>query len=641
MLHFLRKGVKSLPAKILIGLLVASFAVWGIGDIFSVRLDSRVAQVGDTEVPAGRFANSLAREQSRVSRQAGQLISYDMIRAAGLDRRILGGLIRDAAFDEELAGLGILAPNEAVVEAIRADPAFRDVSGAFSDQSYQFVLSQMGMSAREFEDSVANQLARGILNETTEAAISPPPGASARIAAYQGESRGVSTLTLTLDMAPDPGIPDEGALRAFYEANEPMFTEPERRWGEFLHIDAARLLAKLVPDEATLRAAYEANIDAYSVDESRVIDQIAIPDRAAAEAAMARLLSGDATFETLGAEFGLEAGDLSLGRVTRSDLPDSAADLIFDEENPGIIGPVALPVGFAVFRIREITEGGSAPFEDLRDQIAERLASDEIQVRAPEIANKIDELRAEGLSMPEIAANAEIAQEVAYGTFDGLARDATLAGGTDAEGFLASAPLIGEVFQALDAEERDLVETPDGGYLLVYVERIEPSAVQPLDKVRARAVENWQTAERLKALQAQGDELTARLGDDASIWDIGQELGVAAMMHNPFTRMNPPPALPGPLIELIFRAANAGGVSAPDDEGTGVIVAQIYNITPLAPEAMAANSAGLDQVLADSLKTDMAEYFARAVEARHETFIDPGVIDEVFRQLGAVSHPAQ
>jgi peptidyl-prolyl cis-trans isomerase D len=537
-----------------------------------------------------------------------------MMRAAGLDRRILGGLIRDAAFDEELAGLGILAPNEAVVEAIRADPAFRDVSGAFSDQSYQFVLSQMGMSAREFEDSVATRLARGILNETTEAAISPPPGASARIAAYQGESRGVSTLTLTLDMAPDPGTPDEGALRAFYEANEPMFTEPERRWGEYLHIDTAILLAKLVPDEATLRAAYEANIDAYSVEESRVIDQIAIPDRDAAEAAMARLVSGDATFETLGAEYGLEAGDLSLGRVTPSDLPDSAAALIFDEEKPGIIGPVALPVGFAVFRIREITEGGSAPFEDLRDQIADRLASDEMQVRAPEIANKIDELRAEGLSMTEIAANADIAQEVAYGTFGGLARDATLAGGTDAEGFLASAPLISEVFAALDAEERDLT----------------------------RAVTAWQTAERLKALQAQAGKLTARLGDDASIWDIGEELGVAAMMHNPFTRMNPPAALPGPLIEKIFRAQITGGASAPDDEGTGVIVAQIYSITALAPEAMAANSAGLDQVLADSMQTDMAEYFARAVEARHETFIDPGVIDEVFRQLGAVGgNPAQ
>jgi peptidyl-prolyl cis-trans isomerase D len=565
-----------------------------------------------------------------------------MIRAAGLDRRILGELIRDAAFDEELAGLGILAPNEAVVEAIRADPAFKDVSGAFSDQSYQFVLSQMGMSAREFEDSVATRLARSILNETAEAAILPPPGAGARIAAYQGERRGVSTLTLTIDMAPDPGTPDEGALRTFHEANEPMFTEPERRWGEYLHIDAARLRARLIPDEATLRAAYEANLDAYSVEESRVIDQIAIPDRDAAEAAMARLVSGDATFESLGAEFGLEADDLSLGRVTPSDLPDSAAALIFEEEKPGIIGPVALPVGFAVFRIREITEGGSAPFEDLRDQIADRLASDEMQVRAPEIANKIDELRAEGLSMSEIGANADIAQEVVYGTFDGLARDATLAGGTDAEGFLASAPLIGEVFQALDAEERDLVETPDGGYLLVYVERIEPSAVQPLDKIRARAVAAWQAAERLKSLEVQGAELTARLGDDASIWDIAEELGVAAMMHQPFTRMTPPPDLPGPLIEKIFRVENAGGASAPDEDGTGVIVAQVSSITVLAPDAMAANSAGLDQVLADSLKTDMAEYFARAVEAGHEAYIDTAVIDEVFRQLGAVGgNPAQ
>ena len=77
MLHFLRKGVKSLAAKILIGLLVASFAVWGIGDIFSFRLDSRVAQVGGTEIPAEAFANALSREQSRISRQAGQFVSYD------------------------------------------------------------------------------------------------------------------------------------------------------------------------------------------------------------------------------------------------------------------------------------------------------------------------------------------------------------------------------------------------------------------------------------------------------------------------------------------------------------------------------------------------------------------------------------
>ena len=231
MLHFLRKGVKSLPAKILIGLLVASFAVWGIGDIFSFRLDSRVAKVGDTEIPAQRFADALQREQSRISRQSGQFVSYDMMRLAGLDRGILARLIRDAAFSEELTALGIAAPDQAVADAVRANPAFQGPGGQFSPQAYQIFLAQQGFSPAGFEALTRTVLTQQVLAETAEAAMLPAPGAGARIAAWQGESRGVTVLTLSLEMAPDPGTPDEGALRAFYEANEPMFTEPERRWG--------------------------------------------------------------------------------------------------------------------------------------------------------------------------------------------------------------------------------------------------------------------------------------------------------------------------------------------------------------------------------------------------------------------------
>ena len=283
MLNYLRKGVKSLPAKILIGLLVASFAVWGISYQSFTNFNTQVAQIGDTEVSADRFATSLSREQSRISRQAGQFISYDMMRAAGLDRRILGGLIRDAAFNEELAVLGIAAPDEAVFDAVRANPNFQGAGGEFSRPTFNLALAQQGFSETEYLELTRTLLTQQVLTETAEAAMLPPPGAGARIAAYQGESRVASALTLTLDSAPDPGTPDEGALRAFYEANEAMFTEPERRWGEYLHIDMEKLLVELTPDEATLRDAYDANISAYSVEASRTIDQIAIPDRETAE----------------------------------------------------------------------------------------------------------------------------------------------------------------------------------------------------------------------------------------------------------------------------------------------------------------------------------------------------------------------
>jgi peptidyl-prolyl cis-trans isomerase D len=645
MLHFLRKGVKSLPAKILIGLLVASFAVWGIGDIFTFQLDTRVAKVGDTEIPAQRFADALTREQRRITQQSGQFVSYDTLRAAGLDRGILGGLIREAAFGEELAALGIAAPDQAVADEIRENPSFQGLGGQFSQPQYMLFLAQQGFSPAGFEELVRTALTKEVLVETTEAAMLPPPGAGTRIAAYRGESRGVTMLSLSLDMAPDPGTPDEGALRAFYEANEAMFTEPERRWGEYLHIDAARLIEELTPDEATLREAYEANINDYTVKESRVIDQIAIPGRAAAEAALARLVSGEVTFESLGAEFDLEAGDLSLGRVTRDDLPSSAAALIFDETEPGIIGPVELPVGFAVYRIREITQGRTLSFEVVRGRIAARLARSEVLDRAVRIANDIDEARAEGQSMQEISQSAGeeegVGLGVTYGQFQGLARDATLAGGTAADGVEASATFIGEVFTALDAEERDLVETPHGGYLLVMVERIEPSALQPLDAVRDRAIAAWQTAERLKAIEAQGAELAARLGQNASIWNIGEELNVVSFPLAPFTRMNPPQALPGALVEKIFNIGSAGGASAPNADGSQVIVAQVSSITALEPDAMATNSATIDRSLEESLTKDMAEYFARAVVARHDARIEPGVIDEVFRRLGASGQQTQ
>ena len=89
MLKLMRRGAKSWVAKVLILLLIASFAVWGIGDIFSFRLDSRVAQVGEREVSGNAFANALERARARLTQQAGEVVSIADLRALGIDQRIL------------------------------------------------------------------------------------------------------------------------------------------------------------------------------------------------------------------------------------------------------------------------------------------------------------------------------------------------------------------------------------------------------------------------------------------------------------------------------------------------------------------------------------------------------------------------
>lgn len=630
MLNQLRKGVKSLTAKVLLSLLVVSFAVWGIGDIFSFRLDARVAKVGDTEVSAERFADALARQQSRLSREAGQAISFDQLRQSGMAGAVLNGLIRDAAFEEELKRLGLSAPDAAVADAIRQNQAFTGPGGQFSTQLYQLALQQQGLTVTEFERLTRTLLAQEILLETVEAAAVAPPGVAQRIAAYRNERRGANLMNLTLDMAPEPGEPGPEALRSFYDENKDMFAEPERRWGEYLHIDAGKLMAELEPGEDELRAAYEAEKDRYATEETRRVFQITYPDRAAAEQAMERLVSGEATFASLAGERGLSEEDMDLGEVTAEDLPGAAGPLVFDEAEPGIIGPVELPAGFAVYQIREINEGGVAPFEEVRDRIAERLARDALLTRAPEIANRIEELRAAGKSMAEIAGETR----ATHGRFEGLAPNGTLADGSEAEGVVARQAFIEEVFAALDAEERDFVETEQGGYFLVMVRRIEPSHVPPLEEIRDRVAAAWAERQRLEALQERAAEITARLGEDASIWDVADELGVAVLPVPPFTRVSPPQTLPAALVERIFRARSGEGVFARAEDGQRVVVAQVSSVSMPPPEQIEAESGQIETALANSIENDLGEYFARAVVGRYDAQIEWGVVDEVFTRLG-------
>jgi peptidyl-prolyl cis-trans isomerase D len=630
MLKEMRKGVKSMTAKVLVALLVISFAVWGIGDIFTLRLDSRVAKVGDAEVSAEAFADALLRQQSRISREAGELVSFEQLRQAGVAGAVLNSLIRDAAFGEELEALGLSASDAKVADAIRQHPAFQGPGGQFSAQFYQLSLQQQGMSVPEFEALTRTLLAQDILVETARAGAVPPPGAAQRIAVYRGEARGVNVMTLTLDTAPDPGTPDEAALSAFYEANQERFRLPERRWGEYLHIDPERLIAGLAPSEDELRAAYEAERDRYTVAERRAIDQLTFPDRAAAEAAMAQLASGEVSFEAIAGQRGMKPADTDLGQVTQGDLPQAAAGLVFGAAEPGIVGPVGLPAGFAVYRVREITPGGARPFEEVRDELAERLARDAALREAPEVANKVEELRAAGKTMAEIAAETA----AVHSKIEGLAQDGSLAAGGKAEGLPAEPAFLEEVFAALDAEERDLVETEAGGYFLVMVSRTEPSRVPPLKEIRDRVAEAWRDARRLEALEARAAEIAGRLGEDASIWDVGDELGVAVLPLAPFTRLNPPEELPPALIDKVFRARSAGGVFAAAPEGDRVVVAQVASITVPQPEQIETQSRRIDEALADSLSRDMAEYFARAIVARHEPRIEPGVVEEVFSRLG-------
>ncbi|MEM6944267.1 MAG: SurA N-terminal domain-containing protein [Pseudomonadota bacterium] len=633
MLEFIRRGVKSIFAKILLGVLVLSFAVWGIGDIFSFSGNTSVATVGEQEVTAEQFADAISRNQAQVSQQAGRLVTLAEMRDQGFGFRILGRLMRDAALAAEAEMLGIRAPDRAVADAILDMEAFQGPNGEFSTLAYRQFLGQQNFTVPEFEALRRHLMESQLILGTVAGSALPPPGVAPRIAAHDGEQRTVSTLTLTYDMAAAPGVPTNEQLSEFLAENEARFREPERKFGQYLAIDINALTEASQPEEAAIREAYDANADAFISPAEATVEQINFASLEEAETAAAS--AGDAAgFAALAVERGLAQPDIALGTVAPDDLPPAASEAVFALDGPAVVGPIETPLGAALLNVLDVAPERQTPFEDVRDDIAEQLALETAFATAPELAGQVDEFRAEGRPFDEIA---EAIDGVEAGPIDGWAANGSVADGSAAPAILAAQPVRTELLTALDLEERDLVELDDGSYVLIQIERIEPSFLPELDDIRGRVGEAWITERRLADLEAQGERIVTALsrGTGATLGSMAAGMGRAVTELGPFLRSGQIDGIAPADISRIFALDEGGAfVTRALGEDSIVVVALDAVTTPDA-ERLASATEELEGAFRTSLGRDIAEYFSRAAETSHGVSVDDTAVSEVFEFLGA------
>src|ERR1700733_1947796 len=91
---------------IVMGLIIMSFAIWGIGDIFRGFGANKLAQVGSEEISTDAFRNAYQTELQRMQQQAKRSITNEEARRFGLDRQVLSRLVNEAALDQQAQALG-------------------------------------------------------------------------------------------------------------------------------------------------------------------------------------------------------------------------------------------------------------------------------------------------------------------------------------------------------------------------------------------------------------------------------------------------------------------------------------------------------------------------------------------------------
>ncbi|HSA80141.1 MAG TPA: SurA N-terminal domain-containing protein [Geminicoccaceae bacterium] len=519
MLNVLRQKAGSWVVKVLLLLLVVSFAIWGIGDVFFGGVQNpTVATVGSAEISAGELADAFNRSLNNLQQRLGRTVDREQAIQLGLMQQALQDLIARRLIDQRARDMGLTVADDTLRQLVTEDPLFHS-AGQFDRQRFEQLLRANGMTEQGYLASLRQDVVRSTLTGSIAGPVAAPAGLVDAIYRYRNEERRGHYVAIKASSITDLPEPSEDDLAAFHNANEDTYTTPEYRRLTFITLAAEDLIDEVDVSEAEVEAEYQALIDTYRTPERRTVEQLLAPNGAAIEKAAQQVAEGasfDEVAETLSTE-GVSVDDL--GQVTATDLPPAQSEAIFALAEGEVSRPVESPFGWHLFKVSEILPEEVVPLAQARDEIARELALAEARDRLPNFATQLDDELAAGQSLAEAAAAVGLeARSVA----------AIDPRGNDPEGrrppevpdwpeFLTLA------FETPAGEPSLLEETEAGGYFVLQVDEIVPPSVKPVDEVRPQLVAAWQADKRRELARQKAEDLLTRLQDGASL----DELAVA------------------------------------------------------------------------------------------------------------------
>jgi len=340
MLQSLRNSAKSWVMGILFVLLILSFAIWGIGDIFrGGGRDTVIAEVSGQEIGARPFIREFQREQQRIqARFGGQLEPDRMALGVHVANQMAERILLDLAARDLDLGL----PDGVVASAVRNDAGFQQ-AGQFSKELYERSLNAAGMTAQGYEASLKRDLMHSQLVGAVTAVETPPKSLADLLFKFRSERR-VAEILVVGDDTMTVGEPDQAALEAYYQAHTGDFMAPEFRALTAIILRPEDLMAEIDVDEGTLREEYESRRNEFETPETRTIQQMLFSDEAGAKAAH-ELLNGGKSFAEVAKETKNQQGDLALGTLSREQLLPQLVEPVFALPKDGYTAPLKSPFG--------------------------------------------------------------------------------------------------------------------------------------------------------------------------------------------------------------------------------------------------------------------------------------------------------
>ena len=631
MLESLRRGAQTWVAKILFAILVASFAVWGVADVFRGIGRGSIATMGATEITAGEFQREYRKELEQFSREAKQKLTPEQGKSLGLDRRVLSQLLGGAAIEAHAQQLGLGLSDKTLIEIIQDDPNLKGADGKFSKDAFNGRLRQLGLSEQGFINLFRKDELRTQVIGSLVKGLNVPKATLELTHAYNDEKRVIEWLAIDAGKAVSVAEPDEAKLKERYEAGKARYMTPEYRKFQLLTLSADDLKKQMTVTDEEIAASYAATKDSYDTAEQRRVQQIAFKDKVSGEVALRALRDGSKTFGDIAKDAGAKDTDADLGLITKKALIDKKiADVAFALEKDKFSDVVEGRFATVILRVTQIEPGKMKTLADVKDDVRDKLAIEKAKLDLQKKRDEIEDSRSAGKTLKDIADDLK----VSFQENTGADRRGQ---GPDGKPVLTTTDItkiMTDVF-APDAGTNDAaIDLPSGAYAWINLLGSDAPKQKPFDEVKELVKADYLAAERTRLVSELAGKLVDRVNAGEAMTAIEAAAGGKTEKTDPVTRSTVPQGLSESAVAQAFVLPDGRAASADTSDRSSRIVFRVAGVTPAAVPtkeqlekiSKAAEGDFTSQVLSEYAETLKTRLNARINEAELKRVL--GTADE-------------
>ena len=617
MLDTLRKSVTGPFVKILIGILILSFAVWGIQDIFGNFKKTVAIEIDDYEVSLDQLVTEYNNQLSIISSQLDKQISLKESLELGIDEIAIENLIRKMVLQIEINKFGIDISEEFVAEQIINDDNFK-IDGRFNKARYEQLLSYAGYNDETYVQSEINVNKQNQLFNIIGNRTYIPNVLIEMVDEFNKTERVIEYVDL-----PKSKIvvktPSERELLEFYEKFKNGYKKSETRDFAALILDPENIKKGIQVTRSQINEYFNANLDSFNIAETRELYQFFFNDEATADNFYND--SYQLEFNELLTKYSQSKQQSYLGSVGKDEILDfEVADAAYNMIEGEFGEPIDGMLGISVLYLEKINPGKIPTADDvaveIRDEIQIQEAIDLVEMLYFEIEDDL----LNGSSIEEASAKHQIETQY-FKKIDINGKNIQ----NDVVEEINHQELIQKIFSS---EIGDFIEVHDteNGYIWTDLNSINPPYIKSFAEVR-----DLVTADMIKKRKNDKESEIIKQLEIGLINNQIQELiesyQIEIKRSEPFSRLSPIREFSEDFNDRIL-SANINEVIIGKSENN-VLVGKVVEILPniqLEPER--------DQKFIDNLdlqmRNDLFEQYLVSLEDNYTVKLYQENIDRLF-----------